>query len=121
MSQNKQEIFKLLLDLHKALLENQKAQYEKTHGTIGDANKYFQLVVSHEDFSWLRQLSAKITVFDEILESDEQDITAIAQEIVLLLSSETDNKFYEKLKTMTVDNNVTEMTAKILEALKNPA
>lgn len=121
MSQNKQEIFKLLLDLHKLLLENQKAQYEKTYGTISDANKYFQLVIGHEDFSWLRQLSAKIAVFDEILESDDQNITDISQEIVLLLSSETNNNFYEKLKTMMTDNNVTEITAKIIEALKNPA
>ena len=121
MPQNKQEIFKLLLDLHKTLLENQKAEYEKKHGVVDDANEYFQLVVNHEDFSWLRQLSAKMVAFDEIMENDNQNITAAAQEIILLMSGESEGKFYKRLKTMMADNNIAERVNNIIKILKNSA
>lgn len=117
----KHEIFKLLLDLHKFLLEGQKADYEKKYGSIANANQYFQLVVSHEDFDWLRKLSALIASFDEILESDEQDISAVSKELILLLEN-SDEDFYQHLKTLEDNNPLIISSVKlIIQSLKNPA
>lgn len=122
MTKTKQEIFKLLLDLHKILLEEQKAEYEKEHGTILNANQYFQLVVSHEDFDWLRKLSALIASFDEALESDNQDISNLTIELVSLLTDKDNNEFHSKLKAILTHNkNILELIETIINALKNPA
>jgi len=122
MKKDKQEIFELLLNLHKKLLEEQKAEYEKIYGTILNANNYFQLVVSHEDFEWLRGLSALIASYDEGLESEDQDVGAVSNELVLLLSGDSDKKFYEFLKFFTERDQATnENIRKIIELLKNLA
>ncbi len=122
MPKNKQEIFQSLLGLHKILLESQKAEYEKTYGAILNTNQYFQLVVSHEDFAWLRQLSALIASFDEILESDSQDISAVSCEIISLLTEGANKDFDLHLKKIIDDNSsLVELVSALVESLKNPA
>ena len=122
MTKTKQEIFELLLNLHKKLLEEQKAEYEKVHGTILNANNYFQLVVSHEDFEWLRGLSALIASYDEGLESEDQNVEDVSNELVLLLSGDGDKKFYESLQFFTERDQITnESINQIIELLKNLA
>lgn len=121
MKRTKHEIFQLLLNLHKQLLEEQKTVYEKEYGIINSTNEYYQLVVSHKDFEWLRQLSALIASLDEILESSDQDIKGISEEIIMLLSGDGDKHFYERLKSFTKDNQVaTQTVLTIIESLKNP-
>lgn len=117
MSKTKQEIFQSLLDLHKSLLDEQKAVYEKTYGIIENTNQYFQLVVSHEDFEWLRQLSVLMSSYDEALESDNQDVTAIVAELLLLLSGAGDINFYKHLQ----NSNHQELVNQLIESLKNLA
>ena len=122
MNKTKQEIFKLLLDLHKDLLTEQKFEYEKIYGEISDANQYFQLVIGHEDFSWLRKLSTLIASFDEALESDDQDICDVSKKINSLLSSDDDKDFYGHLKIISDNKPLIEIAIKvIIESLKNPA
>lgn len=122
MNKTKQEIFKLLLDLHKDLLTEQKFEYEKIYGEISDANQYFQLVVGHEDFSWLRKLSTLIASFDEALESDDQDICDVSKKINSLLSSDDDKDFFGHLKIISDNKPLIETAIKvIIESLKNPA
>ena len=122
MLKDKQEIFQSLLNIHKVLLEQQKTEYEKVYGVISNTNQYFQLVVSHENFTWLRQLSALLASFDEILESDNQDIEAVVKEIILLLSGEGSEDFYQHLKII-IDNNpmIAKLIGVVIESLKNPA
>lgn len=122
MNKTKQEIFKLLLDLHKDLLTEQKFEYEKIYGEISDTNQYFQLVVGHEDFSWLRKLSTLIASFDEALESDDQDVCDVSKKISSLLSSDDDKDFYGHLKIISDNKPLIEIAIKvIIESLKNPA
>lgn len=122
MPKNKQEIFQSLLGLHKILLESQKAEYEKTYGAILNTNQYFQLVVSHEDFAWLRELSILISSFDEILESENQDVRAVSDEIISLLIEDNDKDFYRHLKQITDSNaSLGEVISNLVQDLKNPA
>ncbi len=57
----------LLLALHKSLMEHEKANYEAKFGPIPSRGAYFRLVVDHEWFSWLREISQMIVQIDEAL------------------------------------------------------
>jgi hypothetical protein len=59
------------LDLHKTLLESERAGYEQTFGTIASAGDFLQLAIRDPWFAWLRPLSEFITSIDERVEEDE--------------------------------------------------
>lgn len=58
-----------ILHLHAELLHWQKKQYELQNGRIKNSGEYFSLVTTHEDFLWLRELSALVASIDEMLDS----------------------------------------------------
>src|SRR5271165_7614727 len=59
-----------LLRLHKTLLEMERREYEKAHGSVS-AGELFRLVVDDPQFSWLHNLSEFVVRIDEALASDE--------------------------------------------------
>jgi hypothetical protein len=65
--QRLRELRLLLLRLHKALLNSERVVYEQFHGRIQSTGEFFQLVISHEWFSWLRPISQFIIQIDEAL------------------------------------------------------
>lgn len=71
MKEKLSNIIRLLLELHKNLLDLERAAYEKKNGVISNNHEYFQLVVNHDDFRWLRVLSEIIAALD--LESEKAD------------------------------------------------
>jgi hypothetical protein len=66
----------LLLRLHKALLDSERIGYEQCYGPIQSTNEFFQLVLGHEWFSWLRPISQLIVQIDEFL-SAKEPVTAV--------------------------------------------
>ncbi|MBA3948666.1 MAG: hypothetical protein H0X44_01820 [Acidobacteria bacterium] len=58
-----------LLDLHKTLLDWQRAEYEREHGRQS-GSELLQLLLSHPQFEWLRAISALVVRIDEELEAD---------------------------------------------------
>lgn len=82
MNQEIQELIKLLLSLHKELLELEKRAYEKKNGTITSNGDYFNLVVSHPDFNWLHALSELIALMDEEGEQEEIDWNIIRESLI---------------------------------------
>jgi len=56
-----------LLDLHKLLLDRERALYEQTHDKIGSPGEYLSLVLENPQFSWLRELSGLIVEMDELI------------------------------------------------------
>jgi hypothetical protein len=56
-----------LLRLHKALLDAEKNTYEITHGPIASNMEFFNLVLNHEWFQWLRPMSGLIAEVDEAI------------------------------------------------------
>lgn len=60
-----------LLDLHKALLNSERATYEQFYGPIQSNGQFFQLVVEHDWFEWLRPMSRFIVQMDDVLMSKE--------------------------------------------------
>ena len=60
-----------LLRLHKALLDDERGNYEQTHGRIQSNGEFFRLVIEDEWFNWLRPISQFIVEIDEALSSKE--------------------------------------------------
>ena len=64
-------LFRGLLRLHKALLDDERVSYERVHGRIPSNGEFLQLVLNDAWFAWLRPLSQSIAELDELSESDE--------------------------------------------------
>jgi len=64
-----------LLELHKAMLDAQRIEYERAFGRIATSGEYLGLVLNHPEFEWIRALSALIAQLDEWAEEqgDEGD------------------------------------------------
>lgn len=54
-----------LLELHKTLLEGARADFERENGPIPHAGAFLQLLVSHDDFAWLRPLTSLLVEIDD--------------------------------------------------------
>lgn len=99
MKTDLQNIIKLLLNLHKALLDLERIEYEAKNGQISSNNEYFQLVVNHENFRWLRVLSELIALFDEEIERAEinqEKIRALLDKFKSLLQDNFYLEFFNR-------------------------
>jgi hypothetical protein len=86
-----------LLSLHKTLLDREQANYERANGPAR-GGQLLQLVISHEQFAWLRSLSALVVSIDEALDEPEsissENARKLVDEVRLLLTPlETGNVF----------------------------
>jgi hypothetical protein len=77
------ELRPLLLNLHKALMEHERTTYEQTHGVIATRGEYFQLVLGHEWFNWLRPFSQMIVRVDEQLNAKKPDEAESAEALLV--------------------------------------
>lgn len=89
-----------LLRLHKILLDDERAAYEREHGQV-TSGELLQLVISHERFAWLHAISELVVRIDEMFDTDEPVTTETARAILinvatLLTPSETGNEFERK-------------------------
>ncbi|HTI40372.1 MAG TPA: hypothetical protein VL693_01000 [Vicinamibacterales bacterium] len=60
------EVRRALLDLHKALIERERAAYERGHGAVTPA-QMLQLLIRDDNFSWLHPISELIVRVDELI------------------------------------------------------
>ena len=58
------------LHLHKILLDAERAAYEREHGRK-TAAEVLQLLINHEQFSWLHRISEMVVRIDEIVEDED--------------------------------------------------
>jgi hypothetical protein len=65
------DLFRALLRLHKALLDDERVSYERVHGWISSNGAFLQLALNDAWFAWLRPLSQLIAKLDELSESDD--------------------------------------------------
>ncbi|MEI6529220.1 MAG: hypothetical protein WCN88_02310 [Candidatus Falkowbacteria bacterium] len=107
MNQDIQNLIKLLLNLHKELLELEKHAYEKKNGVIASNGDYFNLVVGHPDFNWLRSFSEVIALIDEEGEQKEIDwskITAALSSLQVMLEANEKTEFSKRYGEVLNDN-----------------
>ena len=89
-----------LLHLHKVLLDDERATYERVHGQV-NSGELLQLVINHEQFAWLHAISELVVEIDEMFDADEPLTSEAAASLVenaraLLTPSETGNEFERK-------------------------
>jgi hypothetical protein len=60
-----------LLDVHKALVDSERVEYEKVIGKIQSPNHFLQLLTTDPWFAWLGPLSKLIVSIDEALDAKE--------------------------------------------------
>ncbi len=95
------ELRPLLLKAHKYLMDAEKDAYEAAHGPIPHKGEYLRLVLSHEQFSWLRPISQFIVQIDEVLMAKQHQPVIRAEELMqearhLLQATEIGHAFQEK-------------------------
>lgn len=71
-----------VLELHRTLLDAQRARYERDHGRIKTSSELLGLVLEHPAFEWLRELSALIAQLDEWLEEREKSGDTALEEML---------------------------------------
>ena len=72
-----------LLHLHQTLLDMERKSFETTHGRV-NSGELLQLVLTHEQFAWLRIISTLVVQIDEMLDADEP---ASAADLISLISA----------------------------------
>jgi catechol 2,3-dioxygenase len=94
MSDNTRRVLRemrgLLLNLHKALLDDTKAAYEMDRGRVRSSGSLLQLVINDPWFAWLHPLSELVVRIDETVEPEspatESDASALLDQVERLLT-----------------------------------
>ena len=68
------ELRRLLLQLHKTLIDWQRRDYETTHGRL-QTTQLLQAIFNEPSFGWLRTMSGLIVRIDEALEVKPPDVS----------------------------------------------
>jgi hypothetical protein len=89
-----------LLDLHKLLLNRQRAEYQQDHGPLTNAG-LFDLAMNDPAFAWLQPVLQIVVQIDEMLEwndlwNDEDAGRVLDRTRALLKASETGTPFEQK-------------------------
>ncbi|SIT48063.1 conserved hypothetical protein [Paraburkholderia piptadeniae] len=90
------DIRKPLLVLHKAILDHERASYEKEFGPVTPA-AFLQVLINGSGFRWLTSLSTVIANVDEILDNDEAtsvERIAAVESIVGLFSDDAPGNLF---------------------------
>jgi hypothetical protein len=88
-----------LLRLHKALLDSERAAYERDVARITSTGQFLQLVLDDPWFQWLRELSQLVVLIDEALVAKDPPAAdadlerLITQARALLMPAEAGNGF----------------------------
>lgn len=71
-----------LLSLHKALLDSERAAYERDIARISSSGELLKLVLYDPWFAWLHELSEFVVLIDEILDAEEPATGADAERLI---------------------------------------
>ena len=106
---------KALLRLHKALLDGERAGYERTHGPIASNGEFLQLLLGHEDFAWLRHLSRLMAELDDLADRDDPSaadgIVGVTASLRTLLASDDGDEAFGRRYQEALQHNPDVMLA----------
>lgn len=89
-----------ILDLHKTLIDSERAAYEETFGSIESQNKFLQLLISDPWFAWLHPLSELVVVMDEAMDGEEpitaDRVTRFREQTKALLKASEEGQGFER-------------------------
>ena len=89
-----------LLRLHKTLLDMERRDYERANGSVS-VGELFRLVIDHQQFAWLHNLSEFVVRIDETLTGEvpvtsKDSSTAISLARKMFAPSESGDSFQKK-------------------------
>jgi hypothetical protein len=91
-----------LLQLHQTLMDMERKSFETAHGRV-NSGELLQLVLNHEQFAWLRTVSALVVQIDEMLDADEQASAADMLNLIAaarqLFAESGNQEFQQKYRT----------------------
>jgi hypothetical protein len=97
----------ILLKLHKALIDYERASYEATHGPL-NAGQFLSVLLEDENFAWLRKFSMLIVEIDEMFALKDG------------ISNEMIRSNLQKIRELVAMSNADEsLRAKYLHALQS--
>ena len=94
------ELRTVLLKLHKTLLNMERRDYEREHGHVS-TGELFRLVLDHQQFGWLHNISEFVVRLDETLAGEvpitpEDTRSAIGTARKLFVPSESGDAFQKR-------------------------
>jgi hypothetical protein len=113
-----------LLKLHKALIDSERVDYEKTVGKIQSPNHFLQLLTTDPWFAWLHPLSQLIVAMDEALDAEDPltlaKVDTLAKQSKLMLVASEDGEgfsghYYEAMQR---DPDVVLTHAEVVKLIK---
>ncbi|MGC1619486.1 MAG: hypothetical protein WA765_13435 [Candidatus Acidiferrum sp.] len=89
-----------LLRVHKTLLDMERREYERVNGKV-NVGEFFRLVIDHQQFGWLHNISEFVVRLDETLAGEnpvtQEDVrTAISLARKMFAPSESGDAFQKK-------------------------
>ncbi|MGB2623401.1 MAG: hypothetical protein WA857_09400 [Candidatus Acidiferrum sp.] len=89
-----------LLRVHKTLLDMERREYERANGKV-NVGELFRLVIDHQQFGWLHNISEFVVRLDETLAGEnpvtQEDVrTAISLARKMFAPSESGDAFQKK-------------------------
>lgn len=97
-----------LLHLHKNLVDLARNNYERSYGKIS-SGKFLNLLISNEEFSWLRKFSILIVEIDEMFDLDdgyeEKHLDTNIKKIRELLSLNSEDQDFNTKFTKVLEKN----------------
>jgi hypothetical protein len=90
----------LLLRLHKTLLDMERREYERQHGHVS-TGELFRLVIDHQQFAWLHNISEFVVRLDESLAGEapitsEDTSSAMGMARKMFVPTESGDAFQKK-------------------------
>jgi hypothetical protein len=94
------ELRTTLLKLHKTLLDMERREYEREHGHVS-TGELFRLVLDHQQFGWLHNISEFVVRLDETLAGEvpitpEDTRSAITMARKMFVPSESGDAFQKR-------------------------
>jgi hypothetical protein len=96
------DVRKPLLTLHKAILDHERAAYEREFGAVTPA-AFLQVLINGSGFRWIMPFSAVITNIDESLDAKDataEDRVGAAEAVCALFSGEESAEFFERYQAL---------------------
>ena len=104
------DVRQVLLELHKALLDSERTQYEIVHGQLASPAAFLQLLIGDEKFAWLRPATTLIVQVDEALAAKKPPSTQpvleqLTNDIRALFSPSSDGELFWKRYSTVVQRD----------------
>ena len=115
------QVSRVLLKLHKSLLDDERIIYESMQGAAVSPNELFRLALNHPQFTWLGKILTLIAQLDEAASvrrpATETQAQSLLTEVRVLLKLEHEDQTFVERFQLALDRS-TDATDKHNEALK---